>query len=66
MQLVADKYSSDTENMSGSGKMWNHLCLISLAYFAGKWIDAFEIECSVVTPAGLSTSGDFSRHTHST
>jgi hypothetical protein len=30
--------------------MWNHLCLISFSYCAGKWTGVFDIGCSVKFP----------------
>jgi hypothetical protein len=47
--------------------MWNHLCLISFPYSAGKWTDVFGIECSInFLPPRLSISGDFSWRAHDT
>jgi hypothetical protein len=31
-------------------RMWNHLCLISFPYCAGKCTDVFEIQCSLYSP----------------
>jgi hypothetical protein len=39
-----DTDSSDGDSDSGTNtKMWNHVCLISLPYSAGKWTDVFGI-----------------------